>query len=113
MVRILVKTSVVNIDKKFLHRTKKYATDTLNTTSKRAKFTVKGDKPNDSDRVKKKTTEKAKERYIWTEKSQQIIDEIRPTHVITSKKFWLKQTWHLKKTMAEMKTDTEQTMKLE
>ena len=110
MLRILVKTSVVNIDRKFVHRTK----NTLNTASKRAKFTVKGDKPKYSDRVKKKkNTEKAKESYIWTEKSQQITDEIRPTHVITSRKFWLKQTWHLKKTMAEMKTDTEQTMKLE
>ena len=68
MVRILVKTSVVNIDKKFLHRTKKYATDTLNTTSKRAKFTVKGDKPNDSDRVKKKHNRKSKRKIHMNRK---------------------------------------------
>ena len=68
MLRILVKTSVVNIDKKFLHRTKKYATDTLNTTSKRAKFTVKGDKPNDSDRVKKKNNRKSKRKIHMNRK---------------------------------------------
>ena len=68
MVRILVKTSVVNIDKKFLHRTKKYATDTLNTTSKRAKFTVKGDKPNDSDRVKKNNNRKSKRKIHMNRK---------------------------------------------
>ena len=68
MLRILVKTSVVNIDKKFLHRTKKYATDTLNTTSKRAKFTVKGDKPNDSDRVKKKKKQKKQKKDTYEQK---------------------------------------------
>ena len=35
------------------------------------------------------------------------------THVITSRKIRLKQTWRLTKTVAEMKPDTEQTMKLE
>ena len=33
--------------------------------------------------------------------------------LITSTKFRLKQTWRLTKAMAEMKCDTEQTMKLE
>ena len=56
MLRILAKTSVVNIDRKFVHRTK----NTLNTASKRAKFTVKGDKPKYSDRVKKKKHRKSK-----------------------------------------------------
>ena len=37
----------------------------------------------------------------------------RYTHVITSTKFRLKQTWRLTKAIAEMKCDTEQTMKLE
>ena len=37
----------------------------------------------------------------------------RYTHVITSTKFRLKQTWRLTKTIAEMKCDTEQMMKLE
>ena len=35
------------------------------------------------------------------------------THVITSRKFQLKQMWRLTKAIAEMKSDTEQTMKLE
>ena len=35
------------------------------------------------------------------------------THMITSRKFQLKQTWLLKKGIAEMKLDTEKTMKLE
>ena len=34
-------------------------------------------------------------------------------YVITSTKFRLKQTWRLMKAIAEMKCDTEQTMKLE
>ena len=38
---------------------------------------------------------------------------IRYTHVITSTKFRLKQTWRLMKATAKMKCDTEQTMKLE
>ena len=37
----------------------------------------------------------------------------RYTHVITSRKFQLKQTWRLMKAIAEMKLDTEQTIKLE
>ena len=37
----------------------------------------------------------------------------RYTHVITSTKFRLKQTWRPTKAIAEMKCDTEQTMKLE
>ena len=37
----------------------------------------------------------------------------RYTHVITSRKIRLKQTWRLAKATAEMKTDIEQTMKLE
>ena len=35
------------------------------------------------------------------------------THMITSNKFQLKQTWRLIKAVAEMKLDTEQTIKLE
>ena len=35
------------------------------------------------------------------------------THVITSTKFRLQQTWRLTKAIAEMKCDTEQTMKLD
>ena len=35
------------------------------------------------------------------------------THVITSSKVQLKQTWQLMKAIAKMKLDTEQTMKLE
>ena len=38
---------------------------------------------------------------------------LRYTHVITSTKFQLEQTWRLTKAMAEMKCDTEQTMGLE
>ena len=34
-------------------------------------------------------------------------------YMITSTKFRLKQRWRLKKATAEMKCDTEQTMKLE
>ena len=34
-------------------------------------------------------------------------------YVITSTKLRLKQTWRLTKTIAEMKCDTEQTMKME
>ena len=34
-------------------------------------------------------------------------------HVITSRKFQLKQTWRLMKAIAEVELDTEQTMKLE
>ena len=41
------------------------------------------------------------------------INSFRSTHVINSTKFRLKQTWRLTKTIAEMKCDTEQTMKLE
>ena len=41
------------------------------------------------------------------------INSFRYTHVITSTKFRLKQAWRLTKAMAEMKCDTEQTMKLE
>ena len=41
------------------------------------------------------------------------INSFRYTHVITSTKFRLKQTWRLTKAIAEMKCDTEQTMKLE
>ena len=41
------------------------------------------------------------------------ISSFRYTHVITSRKIQLKQTWRLTKAMAEMKPDTEQTMKLE
>ena len=41
------------------------------------------------------------------------IDSYRYTHVITSSKFQLKQTWRLTKAIAEMKHDFEQTMKLE
>ena len=37
----------------------------------------------------------------------------RYTHMITSSKRQLKQTWRLMKTIAKMKLDTEQTMKLE
>ena len=37
----------------------------------------------------------------------------RYTPVIISRKFRIKQTWRLAKAMAEMKSDTEQTMKLE
>ena len=37
----------------------------------------------------------------------------RYTHVITSSKLQLKQRWRLIKAIAEMKLDTEQTMKLE
>lgn len=64
MLRILAKTSVVNIDRKFVHRTK----NTLNTASKRAKFTVKGDKPKYSDRVKKKKTQKKQKRDTYEQK---------------------------------------------
>ena len=38
---------------------------------------------------------------------------IRYTHVITSTKVRLKQTWRLTKAIAEIKCDTEETMKLE
>ena len=41
------------------------------------------------------------------------ISSFRSTLVITSRKFRLKQTWQLTKAIAEMKSDTEQTMKLE
>ena len=37
----------------------------------------------------------------------------RYTHVVTSRKFQLKQTWRLMKAIAGMKLDTEQIMKLE
>ena len=37
----------------------------------------------------------------------------RYTHVITSRKFQLKQMWRLTKTIAEMKPATEQMMELE
>ena len=37
----------------------------------------------------------------------------RYTHVITSRKFQLKLTWQLTMAIAEVKPDTEQTMKLE
>ena len=37
----------------------------------------------------------------------------RYTHVITSREFQSKQTWRLTKVMAEIKLDTEQTMKME
>ena len=37
----------------------------------------------------------------------------RYTPVIISRKFRIKQTWRLAKAMAEMKSDTEQTLKLE
>ena len=37
----------------------------------------------------------------------------RCTHVITSRKFQSKQMWRLTKAIAEIKLDTEQTMKLE
>ena len=35
------------------------------------------------------------------------------THVVTSRKFQLKQTWQLMKAIAQIKLDTEQVMKLE
>ena len=41
------------------------------------------------------------------------INSFRYTHVIISTKLRLKQTWRLTKAIAEMKCDTEQTMKLE
>ena len=41
------------------------------------------------------------------------INSFRYTHVISSTKFRLKQTWGLTKAMAQMKCDTEQTMKFE
>ena len=41
------------------------------------------------------------------------INSFRYTYVITSTKFRLKQTWRLTKAIAEMKCDTERTMKLE
>ena len=41
------------------------------------------------------------------------INSFRYTHVITSTTFRLKQRWRLKKAIAKMKCDTEQTMKLE
>ena len=40
-------------------------------------------------------------------------NSFRYTHVITSTKYRLKQTWRLTKAIAEIKCDTEQTMKLE
>ena len=41
------------------------------------------------------------------------INSFRYTHVTTSTKLQLKQTWRLTKAIAKMKYDTEQTMKLE
>ena len=41
------------------------------------------------------------------------INSFRYTHVLTSTKFRLKQTWRLTKAIAKMKCDTEQTMKLQ
>ena len=41
------------------------------------------------------------------------ISSFRYIHVITSRKFQLKYTWRLTKAIAEMKSDTEQTMRLE
>ena len=41
------------------------------------------------------------------------ISSFHYTYVITSRKIRLKQTWRLTKTMAGMKPDTEQTIKLE
>ena len=41
------------------------------------------------------------------------IRSFRYTHAITSRKLLLKQTWPLTKAIAEMKSETEQTMKLE
>ena len=41
------------------------------------------------------------------------INSFRYTHMITATKFRLKQMWRLTKVVAEMKCDTEQTMKLE
>ena len=41
------------------------------------------------------------------------ISSSRYTHVITSRKILVKEMWQLTKAMAEMKPDTEQTMKLE
>ena len=83
----MVKTSVVNIDKKFLHRTKKYATDTLNTTSKRAKFTVKGDKPNDSDRVKKKQQKKQKKDTYEQKKANKLLMKLDQLMLLPQKNF--------------------------
>ena len=41
------------------------------------------------------------------------ISSFRDTHVIISRTFQLKKTWQLPKAIAEMESDTEQTMKLE
>ena len=41
-----------------------------------------------------------------------VYHSFRYTHVITSRKFQLKQQWRLTKAIAEMKLDTEQTMNL-
>ena len=41
------------------------------------------------------------------------ISSFRDTHVIISRTFQLKKTWQLTKAIAEMESDTEQTMKLE
>ena len=51
--------------------------------------------------------------HMWTVVNTICIDPFRYTHVITSTKVWLKQTWRLAKTIAERKCDTGQTMKLE
>ena len=52
--------------------------------------------------------------YIYIFIYQSIfISSFRYTHVITSRKIRLKQTWRLTKAMTEIKPDTEQTMKLQ
>ena len=56
--------------------------------------------------------------YQTTSKNLSVVNTIcissfRYTHVITSRKFRLKQSWRLTKAIAEMKLDTEQTLKLE
>ena len=55
---------------------------------------------------------------IATSKNPSVVNTIcissfRYTHVITSRKFRLKQTWRLTKAMTEMKPYTEETMQLE
>ena len=55
---------------------------------------------------------------LATSKNSSVVNTIcinlfRYTHVITSAKFRLKQTWRLMKAIAEMKYDTKQAMKLE
>ena len=55
---------------------------------------------------------------IATSKNPPVINTIcissfRYTHVITSRNFQLRYAWRLMKAIAEMKCDTEQTMKLE